>query len=148
MPINRAGLELIMEFEGCELKAYADAGRGVLTVGYGHTGPDVYDGLVINDAQAVALLTQDVRKFERGVAGALAPRGVLSRTTANEFAAMVVLAFNIGVQNFQISSVLRHHAAGNRRAAADAFLLWNKAGGRVLPGLVRRRHRERELYLA
>jgi lysozyme len=60
---------------------------------------------------------------------------------------MVLLAFNIGLSNFVNSKVLREHNAGNHQAAADAFLMWDKAGGRVFDGLSRRRQSERDLYL-
>jgi lysozyme len=60
---------------------------------------------------------------------------------------MVSLAFNVGLGNFEKSSVLRYHNAGQYQQAADAFLLWDKAAGRVMAGLTRRRHQEREMYL-
>ena len=59
---------------------------------------------------------------------------------------MVSIAFNIGTGGFARSSVLRRHNARDFTGAADAFLLWNKGGGRVLAGLVRRRKAERDLY--
>lgn len=136
---------MIERDEGDVLTAYPDPGTGGApwTIGYGHTGPDVYPGLVITQEQANALLLADLKKFQTGVEAALS-----GATTQNcQFSAMVSLSYNIGLGNFGGSSVLRLHKMGQYQQAADSFLLWDKAAGRVLPGLVRRRHQERELYL-
>lgn len=140
MRINQAGIDLIKSFEGVRLAAYR-CPAGVLTIGVGHTGPDVHLKLVITLQEAEALLRGDLDHFEAAVAKA-APSA-----TPNQAAAMISLAFNIGIGAFLKSSVLRHHNAGNPGAAANAFLLWVKGGGRKLPGLVRRRAAERKLYL-
>ena len=140
--INRAGLALIKAFEGLRLTAYR-CPAGVWTIGYGHTGPDVKPGQRITAAEAEALLRGDLDRFESGVERAL--NGVV--TTENQFAAMVSLAYNIGLGGFGRSTVLRMHRASKFTLAANAFLLWVKAGGRSLPGLVRRRTAERALYL-
>ena len=140
--INPSGLELIKSFEGLRLTAYR-CPAGVWTIGYGHTGPAVTPGQRITEAEADALLRGDLDRFEVGVAHALDG----AATTDNQFAAMVSLAFNIGLGAFQRSTVLWQHKAGNRQRAAAAFLLWIKGGGHTLPGLVRRRAAERALYL-
>jgi len=88
------------------------------------------------------LLRQDLKTFQDGVDDFLE-----GDTSDNQFGAMVSLAFNIGLGNFRKSSVLRDHNASNPKAASDAFLMWDKAGGRVLAGLERRRQEERALYL-
>jgi lysozyme len=137
--IGPRGLALVKEFEGLRLKAYLCPAR-VLTIGYGSTGPHVTPGLVITEAQADALLQKDLDRFEDAVAKA-APNA-----TQNQFDAMVALAFNIGIGAFLKSTVLRKHLDGNHRAAAEAFGMWVNAGGRVLPGLQRRRAREADLY--
>jgi len=142
-PVNQATIDLIKRNEGCVLHAYQDS-VGVWTIGYGHTGQDVTAGMTIAQDRAEELLRADLGKFEDGVDDALAES---ADTTDNQFGAMVSLAFNIGLGNFGTSSVLRHHNTGDAAAAADAFLLWNKAGGEVLAGLDRRRHEERTLYL-
>lgn len=142
-PVNQATLDLIKRNEGCKLDAYQDS-VGVWTIGYGHTGPDVAEGLVITQERAEELLRQDLGKFQDGVDDAIAET---ADTSDNQYGAMVSLAFNIGLGHFGTSSVLRDHNAGNHQAAADAFLMWNKAGGQVLRGLDRRRHEERTLYL-
>lgn len=146
MIIDARGIVLIKQFEGLRLSAYPDPGTGGApwTIGYGHTGPDVYPGLKITEKQAEDLLKQDVLRFERGVDRLTA--GVF--TSQMQFNAMVSLAFNIGLGAFQRSSVLRHHRAGNKTRAGASFLLWVKAAGRTLAGLVRRRQAERRMYLS
>lgn len=137
--IGPAGLDLIKQFEGCRLTAYLCPAR-VPTIGYGHTGPEVHVGHTITQADADRLLADDLDRFEHAVDGA-APGASQAM-----FDAMVALAFNIGIGGFLKSSVLRLHKAGDHRRAADAFGLWNKGGGKILPGLVRRRAEEANLY--
>jgi lysozyme len=142
MKINAKGLELVKRFEGLRLEAYR-CPAGVLTIGYGSTGPHVKQGMVITPGEAERLLVKDLSRFETGV-GAMVT-GV--PTNADEFSALVALSFNIGLNALGKSTVLRRHKQGNKVGAANAFLMWNKAGGRILSGLVRRREAERELYL-
>lgn len=142
-PVNAETVHLIMSNEGCRLHAYKDP-AGVWTIGYGHTGPDVQPGTSIEGEGAENLLEQDLAKFEDGVDDALSDD---ADTSDNEFGAMVSLAYNIGLGNFRSSSVLRFHNAGQKQDAAAAFLMWNRAAGRVLDGLTRRRQQERALYL-
>lgn len=141
--INDAGLALVKRFEGLRLEAYR-CPAGVLTIGYGSTGPHVKEGMIITPGEAERLLRADLSRFETGVD---AMTGGFA-TSDNQFSAMVSLSFNIGLGNFATSSVLKRHKAGAFDRAADAFLMWNKAKGNVLPGLVRRREAERELYLS
>jgi lysozyme len=138
--INAAGLALIKSFEGLRLEAYRCA-AGVLTIGWGSTGPHVKEGMTITLEEAETLLKTDLARFERGVE-AMAPVA-----TDNQFAAMVSLSFNIGLDAFRKSSVLKRHNRGDHKGAADAFLMWTKAAGRTLPGLVKRRSAERSLYM-
>jgi lysozyme len=140
-PVNQATVDLIKRNEGCRLEAYQDS-VSVWTIGYGHTGPDVSEGLRITQEQAEELLRKDLERFQDGIDDAIG-----GDTSDNQYGAMVSLAFNIGLGNLRHSSVLRLHNAGDKAGAADAFLLWNKAGGRVLSGLDRRRQEERTLYL-
>ena len=146
MNVDARGIVLIKSFEGLRLQAYPDPGTGgdPWTIGYGHTGPDVYRGLKITEVQAEALLRQDLARFERGVTRLI--EDVF--TSPSQFNSFVSLAFNVGLGAFQRSSVLRHHRAGNRLRAAASFVLWVKAAGRTLPGLVRRRNAERQMYLS
>lgn len=139
---------MIERDEGDILTAYPDpaTGREPWTIGYGHTGPDVYPGLKITQTTAEALLEKDLDKFSDGVDEELnTPRS--KDTTNGQFSAMVSFSYNVGLGNFQTSSVLRFHNAGQFQQAADAFLLWDKAAGKVMAGLIRRRHQEREMYL-
>ena len=131
--------------EGLRLSAYRDC-VGVWTLGYGHTSkagkPYVVAGQKITQAQADQILADDLGVFENGVTG------MLHRVARPcEFDAMCDLAFNIGLGNLKSSSLLRYFNAGNRIAAADAFLTWNRAAGRVIGGLTTRRQQERAWYL-
>lgn len=132
----------IKGFEGEKLAAYPDPGTGAApwTIGVGHTGPDVRPGMTITAAQSTNLLRADLAKFEAGVA-ALAPT-----TTQGQFDALVSFAFNVGLTNLKGSTLLRKHNAGDYAGAADQFALWNKAAGKVLPGLVKRRAAEAQIY--
>jgi lysozyme len=143
--INQAGLDLIKSFESCDLNAYQDV-RGIWTIGWGHIA-GVTRGMVFTQAQADDALLTDLRGAE-----ASAERDVgTAATTDDQFGAMVSLCFNIGAGAFAGSTVLRQHRAGAFQAAADAFLMWNKAtiDGilKEVAGLTRRRNAERALYL-
>jgi Phage-related lysozyme (muraminidase) len=142
--INPAGLEVIKRNEGLVLTAYRDV-AGIWTIGYGHTPAS--PGQSIDEAEAGRLLVNDLNFASAIVTDATGE----VHTTDNQFSAMVSLAFNIGIGGFRQSSVVRHHQAGDYQAAADAFLLWNKAHIDgvlvVVPGLARRRGEERALYL-
>lgn len=144
--VNDAGIELVKRFEGLRLEAYRDV-AGVWTVGYGHTR-GVVPGMVVTEEQADRALQDDLASAEATVFSATC----MAPTNDDQFSAMVALCFNIGSMNFRGSTVLREHLARNRQAAADAFLLWNKAhvGGALVEvaGLTRRREAERALYLS
>lgn len=144
MKISPAGIALIRRWEGCELTAYRDI-AGVLTVGIGHTGPDVRDGMVITQDQADALLAKDLARFEAGVNALAGP------CTQGQFDALVSFAFNLGLHALQRSTLLKRHKAGDFAAAAYQFREWNKARrhGQLVPvaGLTARREAERKMYL-
>ena len=149
MKVNQAGLDLIREFEGFRAKAYLDrlAKPPVWTIGYGTTaaagvGIVPKAGMTITKEEAEWYLQKAVEKFAATIRTA-----IKAPVNENEFAAMVSLAYNIGPGGFRKSSVLRHFNAGDKARAADAFRLWNKAGGKVLNGLIRRREAERALFL-
>lgn len=137
--IGAAGLAIIKSFEGLRLSSYLCPAK-IWTIGYGSTGPHVKSFMTITAAQAEALLQQDLARFEQAVAEA-APKA-----TGPQFDAMVSLAFNIGITAFQNSTLLRRHRAGDHVAAKAEFARWNKAGDKVLAGLVRRRAAESALY--
>lgn len=141
MKTNRAGIDLIKEFEGFRPKAYK-CPAGIWTCGYGTT-KGVKPDTVWTKAEAEDKMEDDLIKFEDGVrilAG--------NKTTENQFSAMVCFAYNVGLGALARSFVMTYHRKEMYAEAADAFLLWNKAAGKVLPGLVRRREAERRLYLA
>lgn len=138
MTINDEGLKLIEEFEGCRLTAYKPvAAEKYLTIGYGHYGKDVYQGMTITQKQAETFLKQDVKRFETAVNN-------LKRTwTSNQFSALVSFAFNCGEAN--LKTLCRNRTAD---VIATKMLLYTKgADGKVLNGLVRRRKAEKELFL-
>lgn len=143
MKINNDGLELIKHFEGCVLTSYLDA-VGIWTIGYGHTAT-AKQGQSITQSQANILFQDDVAKFEQSISVWAASHGI--SLNENEFAACVSLTYNIGMGAFSSSTVARKLKANDRPGASDAFLLWNKGDGEVLPGLVRRRAAELDLFL-
>jgi lysozyme len=142
--INAAGLSILRQYEGCKLKAYPDPGTGgePWTIGWGSTGPDIKRGLVWTQQKCDERLLLDLQRFEAGVE-AIAPDGLSS----NEFSALVVLGYNIGLGALRNSTLMRKLKAGDRAGAAEEFLRWNKSGARTLLGLTRRRIAERELFL-
>ncbi len=143
MKLSQAGLDLIKRFEGCKLKAYQDA-VGIWTIGYGHTGPNVHDGLTITQKQADDILAQDVGRFASGVAA-----NVRVSLTQSEFDALVSFAFNVGLGAFKTSTLLRLlNDNADRNVVASQFLRWNKAGDKVLEGLTKRRNAEKALFLS
>jgi lysozyme len=145
MKMTDEGLALIKRFEGFRSQAYRDA-TGVWTVGYGHTSmagsPAVAAGLTVTRQQAGEILAADVDKFARQVEASLHVK-----LTDSQFAALVSFAYNVGVSNFRSSSVLRAVNARDFAAVPRRLQLWNKAGGRALPGLVARRAAEAQLFL-
>lgn len=139
--INRAGFELIKRSEGLRLDAYL-CPAGVPTIGYGHTGPDVRLGDHVSEEEAEALLRDDLVAFSDGVDDLLTVD-----VEGNPFSALVCFAYNVGLEALRKSTLLRLANAGDVAAAADQFLRWNKAAGKVLPGLTQRRAAERLLFL-
>ena len=114
------------------------------TIGYGTTGPDVGPKTVWTVAKCKARYDAHVRQFLSSVTPLITlPEPV----GAHEVAALLSLAYNIGASALRSSTLLRKFNAGDRQGAADQFLRWNKAQGKVLPGLTARRQRERALFL-
>lgn len=144
MKLSQAGKDLIKSFEGLELRVYPDPATGgaPYTAGYGHTGSDVKPGMKVTQAMADAWFDKDVQKFEEGVSALLRVT-----TSQAQFDAMVSLAYNIGLGNFSKSTLLKKHNAKCWSCAAGQFLVWNKAAGKVMNGLIRRRNAERAMYL-
>lgn len=140
MQTSAEGIALLHEFESCRLKAYV-CPAGILTIGVGHTGPDVTPGLTITQEQADALLAKDLRKFEEGV-----DKLVRVELDQDEFDACVALSFNIGLGAFAESTLLKKLNAGDVDGAYKEFGRWTKANGKTLAGLVRRRKAEAALF--
>lgn len=136
MRIDEKGLDLIKKFEGCKLSAYKDS-AGVLTIGYGHTGKDVKTKMTITQDEAIGLLKKDIHRFEIHVS----EYRKKYKWTQNEFNALVSFAFNIG----NIDQLTKN-GKRNKGQIADAILLYTKAGGKTLSGLVKRRKAEYEMF--
>ena len=144
MKLSTTGLELIKKFEGLRLRSYVDV-VGVLTVGYGHTGPDVVSGMVISEEEAEAFLLKDVRSFETAVSN-----NTKVKLNQNEYDALVSFTYNVGSNAFKNSTLLRLLNNGSpKEEVADEFGRWVKGGadGAEIPGLVRRRADEKKLFL-
>jgi lysozyme len=137
---SATGLSLTEGFEGCKLTAYRDQ-VGVLTIGYGHTGADVTPDLTITEDQAQQLLAQDVSGASDCV-----NRVVTVEVNQNQFDALVDFVFNLGAGAFTGSTLLRDINAGDFASAAAQLLKWDHAGGVVVPGLLRRRQAEADLF--
>lgn len=140
MRISDKGIELIKHFEGCSLTGYLDP-VGVPTIGYGHT-ITAQVGAVIDQEWAEKLLRGDLRRFELGI-----DTMVAVPLTQGQYDALVSFAFNLGLGNLSRSTLLKILNMGNYEAAAKEFPRWNKAGGKVLRGLTRRREAEKQLFL-
>lgn len=138
----------MMQWEGCRLKAYR-CPAGVLTIGYGHTGPDVKPGMEITAPQAVALFNADVDKFARSVEESLA--GVTLKQ--KQFDAVVSLAYNIGLGGLKKSTLYRKVKANPDDPTIRAEFM-KHVNARVngvlkpLPGLVKRRRAEADHYFS
>jgi lysozyme len=145
MKVNAEGYALIKKFEGCRLKAYL-CPANILTIGYGNTfyedGTKVKVDDVITQERAESLAKFVIDQF----AVTIAPF-ILQPLNDNQFSACVSLAYNIGTGNFKKSSVFKKlNINPNDATIADSFRLWNKGGGKVLAGLVKRREAEIQLY--
>lgn len=136
-------LGLIRSFEGCRLVAYRDI-VGVWTIGWGET-LGVSEGMQWTQERADTVLRRRVEHF---MLATLSRCPALHLEPPGRLAACTSLAYNIGIGAFAASSVCRKTMRQDFAGASDSFLLWNKAGGRVVAGLARRRRAERSLYLS
>jgi lysozyme len=145
---NNAGLALIKQLEGCRLTAYLDI-AGVWTIGYGHTGHEVVPGLAWTQAHADDALQSDITQFATGLAGV-----VPESLNDNQFSALVIFAFNIGLEAFEGSTACRLVNESNLVAVPAAMAMWNKVrdpstGALVVStGLQNRRNAEIGLWNA
>jgi lysozyme len=145
MKLNKAGADLIKEFEGCKLKAYQCSAKK-WTIGFGNTfyedGSPVMPGHAITQEKANQLFEIIANDFSAKVAKLLT-----ANVSDNQFGSLVSFAYNCGVNNLQKSTLLKKvNANPNDQSIKAEFLKWNKAGGKVLAGLTRRREAESNLY--
>lgn len=135
MHISEQGLLLLIDREGSRNQAYLDT-VGVWTIGVGHTGPEVRQGVVWTDDQVKAGLVLDIGRFEQAVND-----GVTVELAQHQFDALVSFSFNVGVAAFHSSTLLRELNKGNVVGATAQFDAWNKPAG-----IVSRRNGEREQF--
>jgi lysozyme len=140
MVINSKGKELIKKFEGLKLSTYRDI-VGVFTIGYGHTGKDVYVGRRLTEQEADTILDEDLQKFQEGVS-----QLVKVPLTENQFSALVCFAFNLGLKALGKSTLLSKLNDGDISGASAEIMKWNKAGGVPVQGLTNRRAAEKALF--
>lgn len=143
MKTSADGIYLMHKYESCKLTAYK-CPAGVWTIGYGETGPHVTEGMSITQEQADSLF--EIRlssEFEPGIMRLLGKTKVLQC----QFDALVCFAYNVGISALRGSTLLRMLKSGDVEGAADQFLRWDKAAGKRMLGLYRRRVSERALFL-
>lgn len=144
MRVSGAGLNLIKQFEGLRLKAYK-CPAGVWTIGYGHTAaagaPIVTPGMTISEDEAYAILHDDLIQYEQAVANL-----VKVLLTQSQFDALVDFAYNVGPAALAKSTLLKRLNAGQYDAVPTELMKWTKAGGKEMPGLVRRRRAEAAMW--
>ena len=138
--INEEGLRLVKTFEGLYLNSYQDA-VGVWTIGYGCT-EGIGPGMTITKAQAEEMLRTELSKFETAVG-----KYVDVSIDDNQYSALVAFSYNVGAYALKKSTMLKKLNAGDYAGASNEFPRWDKAGGRSLLGLSRRRRAERALFL-
>ena len=134
------GLALIKKFEGCELKAY-QCSAGVWTIGYGHT-KDVVEGMEITQEQAEQMLVDELHEYESYI-----NKYVTVALSQNQFDALVSWVYNLGPVNLTASTMLKVLNSGEYEDVPAQIKRWNKAGGKVLEGLIRRREAEACLFV-
>ena len=139
MKLGIQGLELIKTFEGLELNAYQCA-AGVWTIGYGHT-KGVKPGDQINKAVADSLLVEEMEEYEKAVNDA-----VTISIDQCMFDALVSWTYNLGPSNLNASTMLKVLNSGDYDGVPEQIKRWNKANGKVLEGLIRRREAEAILF--
>lgn len=141
MKISENGKKLIKNFEGLRLKAYK-CSAGVLTIGYGHTGADVKEGLFISKEEAEKLFDSDILVHSNNVS-----KLVKVNLTQNRFDALVSLEYNIGYGKFSKSTLLKKLNLGDYTGASNEFEKWIYVNKNKCPGLIKRRNTEKELFL-
>lgn len=145
MKLNEAGISLIKTFEQCRLRAYPDpaTGNDPWTIGWGATGPDVKPGVIWTQDQADKRLATDLEL----VCNKIMPM-IKTPLTDNQFSALVSFAYNLGEGHLHSSALLKLINSGDVTKAANEFPKWDKAAGKEMPGLLRRRLAEQRLFKA
>ena len=139
MKISNTGIDLIKHFEGCETEAYL-CPAGVPTIGYGHI-KGVQMGDVITETQAHEMLVEELDEYESYINDL-----VTVSLNQNQFDAMVSWVYNLGGGNLRASTLLKVLNSGDYAGVPAQMMRWNKAGGKVLEGLTRRRQAEADLF--
>jgi len=139
MNISNTGIDLIKHFEGCETEAYL-CPAGVPTIGYGHI-KGVQMGDSITEAQAHEMLVEELDEYESYINDL-----VTVSLNQNQFDAMVSWVYNLGGGNLKASTLLKVLNSGDYNGVPEQIMRWNKAGGKVLEGLTRRRQAEADLF--
>lgn len=141
---NQACVDLIQHFESCKPEAYPDPGSGgePWTIGWGSTGPDINEGTRWTQAECDTRFASDLTSYGEQVAALLGN----ASTSENQFGALTSFAYNAGLHALAESTLLRKHKAGDFEGAADEFGCWIYGSGKKLPGLIRRRTQEAQLY--
>ena len=147
MQMSQEGIDaLLKKFEGCKLKAYR-CPAGICTIGYGHTSaagaPQVTDGMTITQKQCDDILRQDLVKFETAVHNM-----VRQPLNQHQFDVLVDFTYNAGIGALQSSTLLKKVNAAQFDDVPAELMKWTKGGGKVLPGLVRRRQAESAWWLS
>ena len=139
MNIGQRGIEIIKHFEGCELEAYK-CPAGVWTIGYGHI-KGVSEGMSITQEQAEQMLLDELKEYENYI-----NELVVVDLSQNQFDALVSWVYNLGPANLKSSTLLKVLNSGDYAGVPAQIERWNKAGGKVLEGLIRRRLAESSLF--
>ena len=139
MKCSQEGLALIKKFEGCRLESYR-CSANVLTIGYGHT-ENVNEGDTITQEKADKLLKSDIESFEVYV-----NYSVMVELDQGQFDALVAWTFNLGTGNLRESTMLKKLNEADYTSVPNEMKRWNKAGGKTLDGLIRRRNAEALLF--
>jgi lysozyme len=139
MEISSEGISLIKKFEGCELEAYKCA-AGVWTIGYGHT-KDVTEGMEITQAEAETMLKEELLDYCNYV-----DMYVQVPLEQNQFDALVSWTYNLGPTNLKSSTMLKVLNTGKYEDVPEQIKRWNKANGKMLDGLIRRREAESLMF--
>ena len=139
METSSEGISLIQKFEGCELEAY-QCSAGVWTIGYGHT-KDVIKGMTITKEEAEQMLVDELHEYENYI-----NEYVTVALSQNQFDALVSWVYNLGPANLKVSTMLKVLNKGQYEEVPAQMKRWNKASGKVLEGLIRRREAEACLF--